>query len=337
MLKISSLLSFAALSALATPQNIGYRLLGQFETEGPAFVNIDSFDKTNDFLMISSFGVFSNGKVSIVPEISSFIKSKNISAISPTMVASGFQWPNDARSVPSAVFNDGIPSFVVPDGFLVPFHNNGGVYVFQVDPTDITKKTNQVTLTETHKGFFYHMGKWVDINNDGRLDYITARSNAKAGQGELVWLEHPEGGLSQAPWKEHVITTGPDVNIEIGEQSNYEDSYIVFAAEFFTKSLNVYQIKKGTGELMQKRVIDDTIDQAYSVSVVDLTNDGYGQLIVNNHEKKEAQAAVFSYNIPADLFKGKFERTTLATGFKNEFSLLVPNMSPGFVYPVFPN
>lgn len=39
------------------------------------------------------------------------------------------------------------------------------------------------------------MGQWVDLNGDGRLDFITARSNAKANQGELVWLEHPEGGL----------------------------------------------------------------------------------------------------------------------------------------------
>lgn len=44
------------------------------------------------------------------------------------------------------------------------------------------------------------MGYWVDLNGDGRKDFITARSNAKAGQGELVWFEHPEGGLDVSPW-----------------------------------------------------------------------------------------------------------------------------------------
>ena len=30
-------------------------------------------------------------------------------------------------------------------------------------------------------------------------------------------------------------------------------------------------------------------------------------------------------------------RKTIATGFKNAFSLLVPNMAPGFPYPMYPN
>jgi len=57
------------------------------------------------------------------------------------------------------------------------------------------------------------MGEWVDMNNDGRLDFVTARSNAKAGGGELVWFEHPAEGLTDATWTEHVVTSGPDVGI----------------------------------------------------------------------------------------------------------------------------
>ena len=57
------------------------------------------------------------------------------------------------------------------------------------------------------------MGKWVDMNGDGRKDFLTARSNAKPGCGELVWFEHPAEGLTKTPWIEHVVTSGPDIGI----------------------------------------------------------------------------------------------------------------------------
>lgn len=57
------------------------------------------------------------------------------------------------------------------------------------------------------------MGEWVDLNGDGRKDFLTARSNAKAGGGQLVWFEHPAEGLTSATWTEHVISEGPDVGI----------------------------------------------------------------------------------------------------------------------------
>jgi hypothetical protein len=78
------------------------------------------------------------------------------------------------------------------------------------------------------------------MNGDGRLDYVTARSNAKANQGELIWLEHPEEGLQKTPWNEHLITQGPDVMFELHEFSAYPDSYIIFSAEFFSHKLQVY-------------------------------------------------------------------------------------------------
>ena len=89
--------------------------------------------------------------------------------------------------VPHEVF--GFRAIVVPDGFLVPGHKDGGVYVIQMDDTDVTKAVNTVKISPDKNNYFYHMGQWIDLNNDGRLDFITARSNAKAGEGELVWFE----------------------------------------------------------------------------------------------------------------------------------------------------
>ena len=84
----------------------------------------------------------------------------------------------------------------------------------------------------------------------------------------MVWYKHPSGGnaLEHLPWAEKVITSGPDVMfiVEHGLKG-YEDSFVIFASEFFNKKLAVYRVAKGSGELIASKVIDDTLDQAYSV------------------------------------------------------------------------
>lgn len=84
-----------------------------------------------------------------------------------------------------------------------------------VDETDITKTTGTFEISAKKSGYFYHMGEWLDMNGDGRKDFLTARSNAKLEGGELVWFEHPKEGLTDATWTEHVVTSGPDVGIQV--------------------------------------------------------------------------------------------------------------------------
>ena len=85
------------------------------------------------------------------------------------------------------------------------------------------------------------------------------------------------------------------------------------------------------------RVIDDSIDQVYSVKYLDIDNEGKYELLVNNHEKDNSKAAIFLYDVPQDLFNGNYNRRTIANGFTNAFSLLIPNMCPGFPYAVHPS
>jgi len=59
--------------------------------------------------------------------------------------------------------------------------------------------------------------------------------------------------------------------------------------------------------------------------------------LINNHEKDEKTNGVYAYTVPDDLMTGTFEKYTLASGFKNAFSLFVPGMAPGFPYAVWPN
>jgi len=89
------------------------------------------------------------------------------------------------------------------------------------------------------------------------------------------------------------------------------------------------------GSLVERRIIDDTtILDAYSASLVDLYADGNKQLLVNNHETDDDTNGIWAYTFPkdGDLMNGEFEKKTIATGFKNVFSLMIPAMSPGFPY-----
>ena len=150
--------------------------------------------------MISQFEAMGAGKVSVIPNIQSKVNSRDFANIKHVELSNAFTWPNKIEEVPPEVFGSGVNAIAVPDGFLVPFHSNGNVFIVTTDPADVSKQTGVHQLTAKKSGFFYHMGRWVDLNGDGRLDYLTARSNAKAGAGELLWLEHPEGGLQQVPW-----------------------------------------------------------------------------------------------------------------------------------------
>lgn len=177
------------------------------------------------------------------------------------------------------------------------------------------------------------------MNGDGRKDFITARSNAKAGEGELLWLEHPVEGLdSTEPWTEHVLGNIADVSIEVVEMSQYKGEVVVFAAQFFDEAISMHRVSKKDGSLIQSKTIDDTqILSAYNVSMVDLNNDGNTQLLVNNHETKDKLNGIWAYEFPSDPMNDDWSRQTVASKFHNAFSLTVPNMSPGFAYPVWPN
>lgn len=52
-----------------------------------------------------------------------------------------------------------------------------------MDASDITLAKNTYKISPAKSGYFYHMGEWIDLNGDGRKDFLTARSNAKAGGG----------------------------------------------------------------------------------------------------------------------------------------------------------
>jgi hypothetical protein len=319
---------------IATP-DVAFESMGTFKLKNAAFPTVTKFEDSEKFLLCSSFGALSSGAIYVVPDISEAVTNDTVSKLkSEKLKTPSFEWPNDVQVIPQEVF--GYRAIMVPDGFLVPGKTNGGLYIITMDETDITLTKSTTKISAKNKGYFFHMGEWVDLNGDGRLDFLTARSNAKAGGGQLVWFEHPAEGLTDATWTEHVISEGPDVGIQVVEVSQYKNEVVVFAAEFFNERVSFYRVSTKTGELVDMRVIDTTIESAYSVTYADLNGDGVKELMVNNHETNNPDTGIWVYEFPKNWMTGDFTRTTIASNFQNKFSLAVPNMAPGFPYPFYP-
>ena len=332
-------LAAAAVAAMATANyDVEFTSNHLFNTKNPAFVNMGKFHGSDeDFLLVSSFGAYASGKVYIVRDIKDAVVNSDVSDLKPTLLDTpSFKWPNNIEVVPYDVFGE--RAIQVPDGFLVPGKKDGNVFIIRMDADDITKTTETVQITEDKKHYFYHMGYWVDLNGDGRKDFVTARSNAKAGDGELLWLEHPAEGLdSTEKWTEHVLGNIADVSIEVLELPEYPGEVVVFAAHFFDEAIRMHRVSKKDGSLIASKTIDDTnILSAYNVTMVDLNNDGNRQLLVNNHETKDAKNGIWAYEFPADPMNDDWSRQTIASNFHNAFSIFVPQMSPGFGYAICP-
>jgi len=226
-----------------------------------------------------------------------------------------FENPNNSKKVPDDVF-DGELVILVPDGFVIPGHRDGGVFLLIQDKEDITKTTKTVKLTRFIDNVFYHTGHWIDMNQDGRKDLLIARASATKDKnaGELVWLEHPAEGALDGEWKEHVICTGPDVYTSVDVLPQYPDEIVVWASEFFDESLGVYRVSTKDGTLVESRIIDSpdiqlggsSLHRAYSVQLVDLNGDGKKELLVNNWEKDADINGLFAYTVPDDIMTGEY-------------------------------
>lgn len=324
-------------SNLPTALNINYK--GKFESYGPAFLSITKFHNSAKFLLFSSFGAASYSRLYIVPEISEQTSTeKKISEIKPIEITNNFTWINFPKVVPFEIFKN--RSLLIKDGFIPPFHNNGGVYILIINENDITKVEKTLRLTAEKKGYYYHEAFWYDFNKDGKMDLITARSNSKKEGSELLWLEQPENYLEHSgPWKEHIIYRGgTDISFSLFETSILEGILVIFSGEFWGKKATVMYFDLKLLQIVERRVIDDSIGFVYAAQVVELNGDGKKQLLVNNHEKKDEDTGIWIYDFPEDFdfIHGEFKKTKIAGDFKNASSFFIKNMSPGFPYVVWP-
>jgi hypothetical protein len=152
-----------------------------------------------------------------------------------------YLWPNELTKFETI---QGDQFLIIPDGFLFPGQNDGGLFCIR-NPNNITSKPFRIT---SHKpGWFYHRVIHVDLpGRYGRSGILTARAHKPLfgrGQGELVWIHLPDDITNETKvWEETVLVNGPDVMFETLDLNPFDDCIEVIAAQFFGQQISVHSL-----------------------------------------------------------------------------------------------
>eukprot|EP01084_Bolivina_argentea_P163439 284337_1 len=331
----------AYLFSLALSQS-DFTYIGQFKTENPSFVellDISPDQSTNPLdldLIVTNFAEFGYGNgVSAFPNIGKYLQniSNGISPPKTILADKTLTWPNFVYVSEDNIF-PADTTLIVHDGFLTPFHSNGGVYALLINDS---KPINLIRLDPKINGCYYHNSTQIDMNGDGLTDILLAQTcqTDHDNTGTLIWLEQPKTNPSTPKsWIPHSLVNGPDVLITT--QPFNKDTILVYAAQFFTNELKYYYLKIGvdkpyivnnTGVL-----IDDTIGPVYDVEIVDIFKNGKKQLLVNDHEANGSTNGVFLYEFPDDFpNSNSFVKHQIAANFNTSGGVGVG--APGFAIP----
>lgn len=194
------------------------KLTKNWSVNEPAFLLVAD---NNMFVTSFSGSPFTSGSISCLFNVSNAMKSSGaptFTTIVPT--SAGLLWPNEVkitdatsilqlsmrfsvcfffrlhkmtRLVPKQDSN----SFIFGDGFLVPGKSTGSLSLVSATRNNngsSIPKFSLSKLTVDKPDWFYHVGKFIDVNGDGQLDIVTARGLSHiygGGAGELIWLEAP--------------------------------------------------------------------------------------------------------------------------------------------------
>lgn len=303
------------------------RSLGVLNSNKPAFLHAEKVRESEEYsLLVSSFQGFGRDEVRHIANIGDYLG--DFSLATEERLSTGITWPNGLHTVPESI-SGGAPLIAVAGGFLVPGKGTGAITLL-----DRFNKTAR-KITRNKSGWFYHRIVWFDVDNDGKLDIITARGNKPwfgNGKGELLWLKQPNSNPLTSTWTEKVLKAGPDVHFII-DDLNGDGTPEIVATEFFAKKLSLHWFE---GSTLKSRDLDTSLGAAFDVSVADLNNDGRKDLLVTNHEAQANKAAVFAYEVPQDLKTGSFTRHTLLTNIETRNGGM-NQASPGAAFAFHPN
>lgn len=217
----------------------------------------------NRILSITSFSLLRKG--TIVQYDLNVGKLTTGSSESPQTLNGDYLWPNELSQF---VDQSGHTVTLIPDGFLLPGQNDGGLYAIRDPHSEL--QSRPIRITKRKPGWFHHKAVHVRLPG-GKEGILTARARKPLfgrGQGELVWLAMPPKDLAwhsscsvaegddddadqgleidtalNAPWEETVLATGPDVMFEVVDLDPADDCLEVIAAHFFGSQLSVHSLR----------------------------------------------------------------------------------------------
>jgi hypothetical protein len=245
-----------------------------------------------------------------------------------TTLSEQFSWPNEAYEVPADVkakANLTGSVIAVADGFIFPLKQTGGIHLLQVADGLTVSAT---TISEVKHAWFYHHSEWMDVDMDGVMDVIAARSIKPFLRGhvdsELVWFKNNGNGT----WgKTQVITKGPGVGfkaVDIDGDGKME----IIATEFFLyQQLAIYSCPETSWAKCADKsnvvatVVDANDGPYFQCSWVDLNSDGKMDILATAQQQtvdgKVIPGKVLAFEQPASWTPGdtKWTRHVLADGY----------------------
>ena len=128
-----------------------------------------------------------------------------------TIFEGTFPWPNSVQRVPDSIFNDGNKWYSISAGFFPDNKNDGCIAFFNGDNSNPSDTTIFMTPgcgnSPQEDPFFYHKIEWLDMDNDGDLDFVTARvindGPVTPLDEDLLWFENDGIPSNSNNWKMH--------------------------------------------------------------------------------------------------------------------------------------
>lgn len=307
------------------------------QVEKPAYTQVVERESGGIDLLVSIFDNDITDKVILIEDIGEVFRKRNGTPLQKTIQPS-VTWPNNISILEGAT---PLTAAIAGGFFNMPSRPD------RTGAITLVRGKESKAITTYEKGWFYHQAEWKDVNKDGYLDIITARSNFNPlryvlgpalpkkhkVRGELIWLENPgnENFSSSASWKSRLIVDGPEVHFSATDlDGDGENEWL--AAESFQQRLRIY-LPSPSG--YTPRTISKSLGTLFKAEAVDLNNDQQLDLLVTNHVNTR-KAGVFAFEVPKDLASGPFKMHTLIQGIETRMTGR-GQASPGEAIPVIPH
>ena len=133
-----------------TVGDVDFETIGYIHYRTPAYLDIETVNG-EEVMLISEFNgsPWRWGSVAVATGIEDAVQSGSVDITATKLSPSPYKFenPNNSNIVPSSVFSSGETVFCVPDGFSIPGHRDGGVYLLVMDSSDITVVSKAIRIT----------------------------------------------------------------------------------------------------------------------------------------------------------------------------------------------
>ncbi len=350
-----------------------------------AFLHVQQFNQPGggkaDGLLMSSFynaikaadgvkveGFFQRDLVARIPDLDA---GQEIEVISDLDGVSRQVWPNETSRVP-----DGVVPFeavISPQGFqTIP--KPGRLSLINLDdPKRGEYIIHQSTFipprcepgSGSNEPWFYHDARFIDMDDDGLRDVVTARSSFVVGggfcppTGQLVWFRNPGDDLDpNTQWEENVLVDtepapgGPEVNMNVADLDGDGVEEIIASHFFKHDGITVYGAPEGgrwsdvdpvNGPFVRSNDIMRGQGNPFAVEITDLNLDGRLDVLTSNHQgdqcfavtTQEVKGRVIAIEQPerGDIFKRKWTVRVLKDDIRAQPTYPKPERWPGRLAP----